>query len=206
MVHGDDQGLILPPRLAPIQVVIVPIWRSNEQEVKVREAVERVKEELKGLRYEFDDRETYTPGWKFNEWEQKGVPLRIEIGPREVEKKQVVLVRRDTGEKSIAPLEDLKERMEVSLEEVQKSLYRRALAFREENSYQVDDYEEFKRILEGPGGFLWAHWCGSAECEAQIKEETKATIRAIPFQEQERGRCIRCGEISLQRVVFAKAY
>lgn len=206
MVHGDDQGLILPPRLAPIQVVIVPIWRSDEQEVKVREAVEGVKAELKGLRYEFDDRETYTPGWKFNEWEQKGVPLRIEIGPREVEKKQVVLVRRDTGEKSIAPLEDLKERMEVSLEEVQKSLYRRALAFREENSYQVDDYEEFKRILEGPGGFLWAHWCGSAECEAQIKEETKATIRAIPFQEQERGRCIRCGEISLQRVVFAKAY
>jgi prolyl-tRNA synthetase len=206
MVHGDDQGLILPPRLAPIQVVIVPIWRSDEQEAKVREAVEGVKEELKGLRYEFDDRETYTPGWKFNEWEQKGVPLRIEIGPREVEKKQVVLVRRDTGEKSIAPLEELKERMEVSLEEVQKSLYRRALAFREENSYQVDDYEEFKRILEGPGGFLWAHWCGSAECEAQIKEETKATIRAIPFQEQERGRCIRCGEISLQRVVFAKAY
>ena len=206
MVHGDDQGLILPPRLAPIQVVIVPIWRSDEQEVKVRKAVEGVKEELKGLRYEFDDRETYTPGWKFNEWEQKGVPLRIEIGPREVEKKQVVLVRRDTGEKSIAPLEDLKERMEVSLEEVQKSLYRRALAFREENSYQVDDYEEFKRILEGPGGFVWAHWCGSAECEAQIKEETKATIRAIPFQEQERGRCIRCGEISLQRVVFAKAY
>ncbi|MCJ7666977.1 MAG: proline--tRNA ligase [Anaerolineae bacterium] len=206
MVHGDDQGLILPPRLAPIQVVIVPIWRSDEQEVKVREAVEGVKEELRGLRYEFDDRETYTPGWKFNEWEQKGVPLRIEIGPREVEKKLVVLVRRDTGEKSIAPLEDLKERMEVSLEEVQKSLYRRALAFREENSYQVDDYEEFKRILEGPGGFLWAHWCGSAECEAQIKEETKATIRAIPFQEQERGRCIRCGEISLQRVVFAKAY
>jgi prolyl-tRNA synthetase len=206
MVHGDDQGLILPPRLAPIQVVIVPIWRSDEQEVKVREAVEGVKEELKGLRYEFDDRKTYTPGWKFNEWEQKGVPLRIEIGPREVEKKQVVLVRRDTGEKSIAPLEDLKERMEVSLEEVQKSLYRRALAFREENSYQVDDYEEFKRILEGPGGFLWAHWCGSAECEAQIKEETKATIRAIPFQEQERGRCIRCGETSLQRVVFAKAY
>lgn len=196
----------MPPRLAPIQVVIVPIWRSDEQEVKVREAVEGVKAELKGLRYEFDDRETYTPGWKFNEWEQKGVPLRIEIGPREVEKKQVVLVRRDTGEKSIAPLEDLKERMEVSLEEVQKSLYRRALAFREENSYQVDDYEEFKRILEGPGGFLWAHWCGSAECGAQIKEETKATIRAIPFQEQERGRCIRCGEISLQRVVFAKAY
>ncbi|MFQ6001137.1 MAG: proline--tRNA ligase [Anaerolineae bacterium] len=206
MVHGDDQGLILPPRLAPIQVVIVPIWRSDKQEAEVRKAVEGVKDELRGVRYEFDDRETYTPGWKFNEWEQKGVPLRIEIGPRDVEKRQMVLVRRDTGEKSITPLEGLKERIEAFLEEVQKSLYSRALAFREENSYQVDDYEEFKRILEGPGGFLWAHWCGSAECEAKIKEETRATIRAIPFQEQERDKCIRCGETSVQRVVFAKAY
>lgn len=206
MVHGDDQGLILPPRLAPIQVVIVPIWRSDEQEAQVRKAAEGVKDELKGVRYEFDDRETYTPGWKFNEWEQKGVPLRLEIGPRDVERKQVVLVRRDTGEKDTTPLEGLKERIEVSLEEVQKNLYRRALALREENSHRVDDYEEFKEILEGPGGFLWAHWCGSAECEAQIKEETKATIRAIPFQEKEGGKCIRCGEASIERVVFAKAY
>lgn len=206
MVHGDDQGLILPPRLAPIEVVIVPIWRSDKQEAEVRKAVEGVRDELRGVRYEFDDRETYTPGWKFNEWEQKGVPLRIEIGPREVEKKQVVLVRRDTGEKSITPLEGLKERIEASLEEVQKNLHRRALAFREENSHQVDDYEKFKGILEGPGGFLWAHWCGSAECEAKIKAETKATIRAIPFQGKERGKCIRCGETSIQRVIFAKAY
>ena len=206
MVHGDDQGLILPPRLAPIQVVIVPIWRSDKQEAGVRKAVEGLKDELRGVRYEFDDRETYTPGWKFNEWEQKGVPLRIEIGPREVEKKQVVLARRDTGERSTTPVEGLKERIEASLEEVQKNLYARALAFREENSYQVDDYEEFKRILEGPGGFLWAHWCGSAECEAKIKEETKATLRAIPLQGKRRGRCIRCGDDSVQRVVFAKAY
>lgn len=214
MVHGDDQGLILPPRLAPIEVVIVPIWRSDKQETEVRKAVEGVRDELRAVRYEFDDRETYTPGWKFNDWEQKGVPLRIEIGPREVKRKQVVLVRRDTGEKSITPLEGLKERIEAALEEVQKNLYRRALAFREENSYQVDDYEEFKRSLEGPGGFLWAHWCGSAECEAKIKEETKATIRAIPFQgkvhplagRKKRDRCIRCGDLSVQRVVFAKAY
>lgn len=206
MVHGDDQGLILPPRLAPIEVVIVPIWRSDKQEAEVRKAVEGVRDELRGVRCEFDDRETYTPGWKFNECEQKGVPLRIEIGPREVEEKQVVLVRRDTGKKSITPLEGLKERIEASLEEVQKDLYSRALAFREENSHQVGDYEQFKRILEEPGGFLWAHWCGSAECEAKIKEETKATIRAIPFQGKERGRCIRCGETSIQRVIFAKAY
>ncbi len=206
MVHGDDQGLILPPRLAPIEVVIVPIWRSDEQEAQVRKAVEGIKDELRGVNYEFDDRETYTPGWKFNEWEQKGIPLRIEIGPREVEKKQVVLVRRDTGEKSIAPLTGLKERVKASLEEVQKSLYRKALAFREENSHYVDDYEEFKRIMEKPGGFLWAHWCGLAECEAKIKEETKATIRAIPFQEEDEGKCIRCGETSTERVVFAKAY
>ncbi len=206
MVHGDDQGLILPPRLAPIQTVVVPIWRSDKQEAQVRKAVEGVMDELRDVRYQFDDRETYTPGWKFNEWEQKGVPLRIEIGPRDVEKKQVVLVRRDRGEKRITPLEGLKERVEASLGDIQKNLYNKALAFREENSYQVDDYEEFKRILEGPGGFLWAHWCGSAECEAKIKEETKATIRAIPFQEQEGGRCIRCGESSMQRVVFAKAY
>lgn len=206
MAHGDDQGLILPPRLAPIQAVMIPIWRSDKQEAEVRKAVEGVKDELESVRHEFDDRETYTPGWKFNEWEQKGVPLRIEIGPREVEREQVVLVRRDTGEKTITPFQGLKERVEASLEEIQKNLYRRALAFREENSYQVDDYEGFKGILEGPGGFLWAHWCGSAECEARIKEETKATIRAIPFQEEERGECIRCGETSIQRVVFAKAY
>ncbi len=206
MVHSDDQGLVLPPRLAPIQVAIVPIWRNEREEAQIRQVVGELTAGLGDIRWKLDDREEYTPGWKFNEWEQRGAPLRMEIGPQDVKKGQVILARRDTGEKSPVVQEGLRERVESMLEEIQRNLFQRALDFREKNSYRVDDYGEFKAILEEKGGFLWAHWCGSADCEAKIQEETKATLRAIPFDEVEEGCCVYCGLKSQRRVLFARAY
>ena len=207
MVHGDDQGLILPPRLAPIQVVIVPIWKSAEERERVLAAAEEVRARLGGLRCELDAREEYTPGWKFNYWETKGVPLRVEIGPRDVAKGQVVLARRDTGQKLAVPQQGLAERVSELLEEIQRNLFRRAKKFLDDNSYHLDDYEEFKRIIGGDGGFIYTHWCGSADCEARIKEETKATIRCLPLdQPGTKGRCIYCGKEADQIALFARAY
>ncbi len=208
MVHGDDQGLILPPRLAPIQVIVIPIWTSNEEREQVLAATKGITESFgEALRYKVDDREEYSPGWKFNEWEMRGVPLRVEIGPRDVAEGQVVLARRDTGEKVVVAQEVLAQRIHDLLEDIQKSLLRRAKRFLDENSYDIDDYEEFKRIIEGKGGFIYAHWCGSSECEAAIKEETKATIRCIPLdQEEDIGKCIYCGKEAREKALFAKAY
>ncbi len=207
MVHGDDQGLILPPRLAPIQVVIVPIWKSADERERVLAAAEEVRARLGGLRCELDAREEYTPGWKFNYWETKGVPLRVEIGPRDVAEGQVVLARRDTGQKLAVPQQGLAERVSELLEEIQRNLFRRAKKFLDDNSYHLDDYEEFKRIIGGDGGFIYTHWCGSADCEARIKEETKATIRCLPLdQPGTKGRCIYCGKEADQIALFARAY
>ncbi|MBI2845822.1 MAG: proline--tRNA ligase [Chloroflexi bacterium] len=208
MAHGDDQGLSLPPRLAPTQVVIVPIWKSDAEKAQVLANAQQLVASLgKDLRHRLDNREEYSPGWKFNEWEMRGVPLRIEIGPRDVEKKQVVLVRRDTGEKTTVPQNGLQDKVVALLDEVQSNLYARAKAFLEENSHQLDSYADFKQVIEEKGGFIWAHWCGSSECEAKIKEETTATIRAIPFDhEGESGKCVYDGRPSRGRVVFAKAY
>ncbi len=207
MVHGDDQGLILPPRLAPIQVVIVPIWKSEEERERVVAAAEEIKAKLGGLRCELDAREEYTPGWKFHHWEMKGVPLRIEIGPRDVAEGQVVLARRDTGQKLAVPQQGLVERVSELLDEIQRNLFRRAKKFLDDNSYHLDDYEEFKRIIGEDGGFIYTHWCGSADCEARIKEETKATIRCLPLdQPGTKGRCIYCGKEADQIALFARAY
>ncbi len=207
MVHGDDQGLILPPRLAPIQVVIVPIWKSEEERERVVAAAEEIKAKLDGLRCELDAREEYTPGWKFHHWEMKGVPLRIEIGPRDVAEGQVVLARRDTGQKLAVPQQGLVERVSELLDEIQRNLFRRAKKFLDDNSYHLDDYEEFKRIIGEDGGFIYTHWCGSADCEARIKEETKATIRCLPLdQPGTKGRCIYCGKEADQIALFARAY
>ncbi len=208
MVHGDDQGLILPPKIAPIQVVIIPIWRDEEGKEEVLKAVEDITAALgEQVRYKVDDREEYSPGWKFNEWELRGVPLRLEIGPRDVAKGQVTLARREGGKKIAVPQEGLTQRLDDLLEDVQQSLFRRAKSFLDENSFEVDDYGEFKRIIGGDGGFVYAYWCGSDECETAIKEETKATIRCIPFsQKGEAGRCIRCGEEAREQAVFARAY
>jgi prolyl-tRNA synthetase len=208
MTHGDDNGLILPPRVAPYQVVMVPIPRGNWQETVLPKARE-IRDELesRGVRVMLDDREAYTPGWKFAEWELRGVPLRIEIGPKDLEKSQVVVARRDTRQKSSLPFDGLAEGVGRLLDDIQTSLLNRAKAFREEHTTRVLTYEEFKSAMEGRPGFVIAGWCGSADCEAQIKAETQATLRNIPFgSEMISGVCVKCGQPSAGEAWFAKAY
>ena len=160
-----------------------------------------------GIGFKIDDREQHSPGWKFNDWEKRGVPLRIEIGPKDLEKNQLVLARRDNREKTMVPLEGVDRAVLEMLDTIQKALYDRALEFREKHTYRVDDYGKFLEILDGEGGFLWSHWCGSGECEERVKDETKATIRNIPRDSPaEEGKCIKCGERSERRVIFARAY
>jgi prolyl-tRNA synthetase len=210
MVHGDDQGLVLPPRLAPHQVVIVPIWKSDEQQSQVMEVVRRVEGQLsEDVRVKVDARDAYSPGWKFNEWEMRGVPLRIEIGPRDIEQGQVMMARRDVWGregKQTAPIgEGLSDAVQELLATIQADLYQKALDFREEHTYDPKDYDAFKEVIDE--GFAYSWWCGDAECEAQIKDETKATIRCIPLdQESGTGQCIRCGEDAEERAIFGKAY
>jgi prolyl-tRNA synthetase len=209
MVHGDDQGLVLPPKLAPIQVVVVPIWKDDDQRAEVLEAVARVEAMLQDeVRLRVDDRVEYSPGWKFNEWELRGVPLRIEIGPRDVKQGQVTLARRDIPGregKTAAPLDGLVETVQETLATIQADLYRRAFKFREKHTYEPKDYAEFSEAVAQ--GFAHSWWCGDADCEAQIKEDTRATIRCIPMeQEPGKGKCIHCGEEASERAVFARAY
>jgi len=209
MVHGDDQGLVLPPILAPIQVVIVPIWKKDPDRTKVLEVVTRAEATLRDdVRVQVDNRDEYSPGWKFNEWEMRGVPLRIEIGPRDVEQEQVTLARRDIPGregKSTVPLEGLAETVQEMLATIQADLYRRALDFREAHTYDPKDYAEFREAVSH--GFTYSWWCGDADCEAQIKEDTKATVRCIPLeQEPGKGKCIRCGKEASERAVLGRAY
>jgi len=217
MAHSDDQGLVMPPRLAPIQAVIVPIYRDEASRQAITEVAAKLRGGLEeaGLSVRLDDRDTVSPGFKFNEWELKGVPVRIEIGPKDVEKGSCVLVPRvptralkegERRQKEFVGLDEAPGVLKAFLDELQTALYNRALAFREAHSHQVDDYEAFKSAIDG-GGFFWAHWCGGAECEARVKEETKATIRCLPFDAgQEAGRCFVCGGDSERRVVWARAY
>lgn len=209
MAHSDDKGLVLPPKIAPTQVVIIPVVTKSEkrgQEVfKKAEAVAAILRE-QGVAVEVDARDERA-GIKFFEWEKKGIPLRIEIGPRDIDNKSVVLVRRDTGEKKPVAEHDIASSAAEMLILIQKNLFDRALEFRKTHTYTVDSLEEFKGTLMSKGGFLLAHWCGDAECEKKIKEETKATSRCIPFdQAKEEGKCIYCGKKSKGRIIFAKAY
>jgi len=211
MAHSDDDGLVLPPRLAPIHAVVVPIARSDDEMAAVRRAVEQVRAQLDGgVRLHVDDRENVSVGWKFNDWELRGVPVRIEIGPRELSQNQVVFVRRDSREKKRVSLERVGVELSAELESIQKALYDRALAWRERNTRRVDDYAALREQMEAEiPGFVMAHWCGKGECEARIQEETKATIRCVPLRRDpgdEGGRCIVCGESSSGRVLMAKAY
>lgn len=210
MVHGDDKGLRLPPKLAPHQAVIVPIYYGDEEKQAVLQKVDQITAELRpDIRVKVDDRDNYKPGWKFNEWEMKGVPLRIEFGPRDLAENQVVIARRDKGpkEKETVSLKGLKETIQGLLDDIQQSMFDAALKFREENSHKVETYDELKDIMENQLGFVYAHWCGDEACEQKVQEETKATIRCIPFaQEAEAGKCICCGKPSQNRVPFAKAY
>jgi prolyl-tRNA synthetase len=209
MTHGDEGGLILPPRIAPHQVVIVPIPRGNWKETVLPRA-QSIREGLAaaGIRVLLDDRETQTPGWKFNEWELRGVPLRLEIGPKDIEKSQVVLARRDTREKTFVPMEGLADRVATLLDEIQQALFDRALAFRRDHTSATDSYDEFQRTMDGRPGFVVSAWCGSAACEAAIKAETQATIRNIPFSGAplDGRRCLKCGEPATMEAWFAKAY
>lgn len=209
MAHSDDDGLVLPPKLAPIQVVVVPIYKSDEEADKISEVVNKLKKELeaKGISVKYDNRDTQRPGFKFAEWELKGVPVRIAIGARDLENQTVEVARRDTKEKMVLQMNDLANKVETLLEEIQDNIYKKAQAFREDNITKVDTYEEFKKVLETKAGFVSAHWDGTGETEQRIKEETKATIRCIPLNNPlEEGKCILTGKPSTQRVLFAVAY
>ncbi|UKJ05996.1 proline--tRNA ligase [Solitalea lacus] len=209
MAHSDDDGLVLPPKLAPIQVVIVPIFKNDEEADKITEVVNKLKKEFdaKGISVKYDNRDTQRPGFKFAEWELKGVPVRIAIGARDLENQTVEVARRDTKEKMVLQMNDLANKVEFLLEEIQVNIFQKANSFREENITRVDTYEEFKQVLGNKGGFVSAHWDGTAETEQQIKDETKATIRCIPLNNpQEEGKCILTGKPSSQRVLFAIAY
>lgn len=209
MSHSDDKGLVLPPKLAPFQVVIVPIYKGEEQLAQISEVVLKMKKamEAKGISVKYDDRDTQRPGWKFAEYELKGVPVRIAIGARDLENGTVEVARRDTLEKETLQQADIETKIAHLLEQIQDNLYQKARTMREAKTYKADTYEEFKRILEETPGFVMAHWDGTPESEQKIKEETKATIRCIPLNnKQEAGTCIYSGKPSTQRVVFAKAY
>jgi len=209
MTHSDDQGLVLPPKLAPIQVAIVPIYKGDDQLEAIREKLTPVIQALKdqNISVKFDDNDNKKPGWKFAEYEMKGVPVRIAMGPRDMENGTLEIARRDTGEKEVVAIDDAVAKVKELLEGIQRNLFEKALAYREEHTTEVSSFDEFKEVLNSKGGFVVAHWDGSAETEQKIKEETKATIRCIPLDaQQEEGKCIYSGKPSTQKVVFAKAY
>ena len=208
MAHSDDNGLVLPPKLAPFQVVIIPIYKGQEQFEKVSEKANEIKDRLNKINVEvkFDNRDTHKPGWKFAEHELKGVPLRIAIGQRDLENNTIEIARRDTLEKKVYAIDELENVIPVLLEEMQLNIYKKALDFRTKNSHIADNYEDFKTKIE-EGGFVYAHWDGTSETEEAIKNETKATIRVIPLNNKlEDGKCIYSKKPSKQRVIFAKAY
>lgn len=209
MAHSDDDGLVLPPKLAPIQVVIVPIFKSDEELKAITEKVNEIMTELRrhNVSVKFDNRDTQKPGFKFAEWELKGVPVRLAIGPRDLENGTVEVARRDTKEKQVMKMEEVPVNVLLLLDEIQKNIYSKAIKFREEMTTRVDTYDELKKVLDGKAGFVSAHWDGTKETEAAIKDETKATIRCIPLDvADEVGTCVYSGKPSARRVLFARAY
>jgi prolyl-tRNA synthetase len=209
MTHSDDKGLILPPNLAPWQVVIVPIHRNDEQLEQINEKANELMKALraKGVSVKYDNRTSFKPGWKFNEYEMKGVPVRIAIGPKDLENGTVELARRDLLEKQFVAMEDVETMVPALLEEIQNSMYNKALSYRNEHITEVNDFETFKDLLETKTGFLSCHWDGTTETEDKIKTLTKATIRCIPLDaKEEEGVCILTGAPSTKRVLFAKSY
>jgi prolyl-tRNA synthetase len=209
MTHSDDQGLVLPPKLAPIQVVIVPIYRGEEQLAQISEVANDLAAKLKasGVSVKYDDRDTYKPGWKFAQYELQGVPVRIAIGPKDLEKGSVELARRDTLSKEFVMQAEVVDRVKDLMIEIQENLFEKARNFRDQNITEVNTIEEFKEVLKTKGGFISAHWDGTSETELKIKDKTKATIRCIPMEgKKEEGKCVLTGNPSAQRVLFAKAY
>jgi prolyl-tRNA synthetase len=209
MAHSDDEGLVLPPKLAPIHVVIVPVYRSEEDLDKIKQAMQPLTAKLKlsGLTVKFDDRDTYKPGFKFAEWELKGVPVRLAVGMRDLESQTVEVARRDTKEKFVVAMDTLEAKILALMNEIQDNLFNRAAAYRTEKTFEVNQWDEFLDVINVKEGFALAHWDGTGETEEKIKELTKATIRCIPLdQKEEAGTCILTGKPSAGRVVFAKAY
>jgi prolyl-tRNA synthetase len=209
MTHSDDNGLVLPPVLAPIQVVIVPIYKSDEQRQQIADKVDTLVQKLKalGISVKFDNDDTKRSGWKFNEYELKGVPVRVAIGPKDLENNEAEVARRDTMEKYNVSFDALVEHIQKLLEEIQQNLYNKALKFREEHTYKADTWDEFVDLLDNKPGFVYAHWDGTPETEEKIKDLCKATIRCIPFNNpKEEGKCILTGKPSHERVLFARAY
>jgi prolyl-tRNA synthetase len=209
MAHSDDEGLILPPRIAPLQVVIVPIYKGEEKkdllDAKGKELAAQLRKA--GISVKFDDSDHTRPGFKFAEYEMKGVPVRIAMGLRDLDNGSVEVARRDTREKSVAPMEGLAEHVGALLEEIQQAMFEKAKAYRDTHITKVDTWEEFEKALDGQGGFISAHWDGTAETEAAIKDQSKATIRCIPLDNPaEEGKCVLTGKPSKQRVLFARAY
>ena len=208
MTHGDDQGLILPPKLAPIQIIIVPIYHNDEEKSLVMPCAESLKQRLSNWKVKVDDRSEVTPGYKFNDWEMRGVPLRIEVGPKDVDHHSVVLARRDVlgreGKKSI-PLESLENEVQTLLVDIHQNLYSKAQDFRDANIFDPQNYDELKQDVQK--GWAYSYWCGNSKCEERVKEETKATIRCIPLNQQSsKGKCIVCGETAAEKAYFARAY
>ncbi len=209
MAHSDDDGLIIPPNLAALQVVMVPIYKGADQLQAIREKAEQIQQALKekGISFKFDDRDNYRPGWKFAEYELQGIPVRLAMGPRDMENGTIEVARRDTKTKELVQIDEVVNYIDNLLPAIQQSIYDKALQFREERTTYVDDFATFKEVLNDKGGFVYAHWDGTAETEQRIKELTKATIRCIPLDNpKEQGKCVLTGAPSTQRVVFAKAY
>ncbi len=209
MAHSDDQGLILPPKIAPLQVVIVPIYKGEESKAIIDVKAQQIMQDCKkmGISVKYDNHDNTRPGWKFAEYELKGVPVRVALGMRDLEQNVVEIARRDTKEKQTVSLDNLAEKIKALLENIQQSMYEKALAFRNDHISKADNWDEFMELLDGKGGFISAHWNGKSETEEKIKEKSKATIRCIPLHnEQEEGICILTGEKSTQRVLFARAY
>ena len=208
MTHGDDKGLVLPPNLAPTQVVIVPIFKGKEQLEEISIVAKKIKDELesKNVRVQFDNRENLKPGFKFAEHEMKGIPIRIAIGPKDIEKDQLELARRDTEEKIFIKQSFVLNEVEKILKEIHVNLFERAKKFLKENITEVDNYEDFKNTINQKGGFVYAYWDGTTETEEKIKKETKATIRCIPYSSSSKGKCVLTGKESIQKVYFAKSY
>ena len=209
MAHADNHGLVIPPKLAPLQVVIIPIYKGDGQLEGLAATVAKIKSELEaqGITVKYDDRDTHKPGFKFAEYELKGIPVRLAIGPRDIENKTVEVARRDTLTKETIPVDTVNEHIPRLLNDIQDNIYKKAIRFKEENTFLVDNWDEFNNVLDDKGGFILAHWDGTAETELRIKEESKATIRCIPFDSpEEEGKCIYSGNPSKRRVLFARSY
>jgi len=207
MAHGDDSGLRFPPRIAPVQIVIIPISLGNWKQ-EVLPTAQKLEKQMKkeGWRVKLDAREEFTPGWKFSEYEMRGIPLRIEIGPRDIQNNQAIVVRRDTMAKEAVSLDSLQEKIPQFLADIQDSMLANTRKFLVENTHEVDSYQDFKSVLESKRGFIKAFWCGAQDCEDKIKEETMATIRVVPLEQRDKGKCVLCQADAGQKVYFARAY